>query len=51
MCVRQEEFVVEPIVEPTGETDEEKTDGWPKIPALFLFSFCVTLLSLLKVTN
>lgn len=24
-------------MEPTGETDKEKTDGSPKIPALFVF--------------
>lgn len=38
-------------MEPTGETDKEKTDGSPKIPALFVFSFCVTLLSLFKATD
>lgn len=42
---------MELMVELTGETDKEKTDGSPKIPALFVLSLCVTLLSLLKGTN
>lgn len=45
---------MELMVKPTGETDEEKTDGSPKIPALFVCLFVfpfVTLLSLLKATN
>lgn len=53
-CVCETECAVELMVEPTGETDKEKTDGSPKIPALFVFvffSFCVTLLSLLRATN
>lgn len=48
--MRKRECVVELMLEPTGETDKEKTDGSPKIPAWFFFSF-VTLLSLLKATN
>lgn len=28
---------MELIVEPTGEADEEKTDGSPEIPVLFVF--------------
>ncbi len=28
---------MELMVKPTGETDKEKTDGSPKIPALFVF--------------
>ena len=55
MCVyareRERLCAVELMVEPTGETDKEKTDGSPKIPALFVFFLCVTLLSLLKATN